>query len=674
MFYLPRQKCPLNERTTMKDEDKSKEYLISELEELRKSEERYQNIIETIEDGYYEVDLSGNNLTFNNSYCEIMGFPREELQGMNYRSYMDEPTPKKTFRVFNGVYKTGKAVKVYDYEIIRKDRTKRTCSISVSLIKDDKGQPSGFRGILRDVTLVKEAEKALRESQDRLALALEGSELGFWDWNLVKGKGIWSSRFLDMLGYGPGEIEADVSAFKRLIHPQDWRHVSKALNDHLRANIPIYETEYRARTKSGDWTWILARGKVVERDRDGTPVRMLGTSLNITERKRAEEERESLRAQLMQAQKMEAIGTLTGGVAHEFNNLLTIVSGYAELLLVEKSDGDQWHPDLQKIIHAAQRGAELVRSLMTFSRKSEMNPVPLNLNHEVEQVQKLLDRTLPKIIEIELNLSDGLKTVEVDSGQVRQVLVNLALNARDAMPDGGKLTIQTNNVGFEEERSSLPPGAKPVDHVQLIVSDTGIGMGRETLDRIFDPFYSTKGLAYKRGLGLAVVHGIIEQHGGHINCKSKPGQGTIFKIYFPVAEARKSDEAPGKPQPAGGTETILLVDDEEDVRDLASRILDGAGYRVITAGDCPGAVEIYDKERKKISLVILDLIMPKMGGRQCLEKLRMIEPTVKMLIASGYSDTESKDELIQAGAKGFVGKPFQMTQLLKTVRDVLDAD
>ncbi|MGO9571804.1 MAG: response regulator, partial [Desulfomonilaceae bacterium] len=246
------------------------------------------------------------------------------------------------------------------------------------------------------------------------------------------------------------------------------------------------------------------------------------------------------------------------------------------------------------------------------------------------------------------------------------------LNARDAMPEGGILTIQTTNI--DQGHFSVPSGAKSGNYVLLTVSDTGSGMDKETLDRIFDPFYSAKGLAYKTGLGLAVVHGIIEQHGGYISCDSKPGKGTTFKIYFPAAVVRKPGALSEEAQPPGGTETILLVDDEEFIRDLAIRFLDHAGYRVIIAEDGRKAVEVYETEKNSISLVILDLIMPKMSGRRCLEELLKVEPKVKVLISSGYSDAENRDELIQVGAKGFVGKPFQMTQLLKTVREVLDSD
>jgi len=307
---------------------------------------------------------------------------------------------------------------------------------------------------------------------------------------------------------------------------------------------------------------------------------------------------------------------------------------------------------------------------LTFSRKSEMNLAPIDLNHEVEQVKKLLDRTLPRPIEIDLNLGVGLKPVAADSGQVRQVLMNLALNARDAMPNGGKLTIQTDNI--DRAGSFLPLAAKPGDCVLLTVSDTGIGMDPETVDRIFEPFYSAKGLAYKTGLGLAVVHGIVEQHGGYITCESKPGQGATFKIYLPAADESKPAVSPEKPQFAGGTETILIVDDEEYIRDLARRILNRAGYRVITAEDGPQALEMFGKERNNISLVILDLIMPKIGGRQLLEQLLQVAPDIKALIATGYSDATNRDELLHAGAKEFVGKPFEMAQLLKAVRGVLD--
>jgi len=606
----------------------------------------------------------------NDAWMRMFGYEKED-------EFIDQPTAilhpsqedyKRVRKILYDNLGPGR-VSEADANLRKKDGSEIAAHIRINFL-DPSDPAKGAISAIADISDRKRSEEELRRSEERLDLALKGANLGLWDWNLKTGRAVWDERALAMGGYKPGEIQPDLRTFKDNTHPEDWPRLVEVLSGHLAGHLSAFDVACRHRSKSGEWRWILSQGKIVAYDKDGTPLRMTGTSLDITERKLAEQERASLRAQLVQAQKMEAIGTLTGGIAHEFNNLLTVVLGYAELLVAEKNEGEAGYQELRRIVHAAQRGAELVRGLLTFSRKSEMNLAPIDLNHEVEQVKKLLDRTLPRLIEIDLNLRDGLKTVAADSGQVRQVLMNLALNARDAMPDGGKLTIQTDNL--DRAGCLLPLAAKPGDCVLLTVSDTGIGMDPETVDRIFEPFYSAKGLAYKTGLGLSVVHGIVEKHRGYITCESQPGQGTTFKVYLPVADKAKPAVAPEKFQAPGGTETILIVDDEEYVRDLASRILNRAGYRVITAEDGPQAMEIYGKERNSISLVILDLIMPKVGGRRLLEQLLQVAPDIKVLIATGYSDATNRDELLHAGAKGFVGKPFEMAQLLKAVRGVLD--
>ncbi len=393
---------------------------------------------------------------------------------------------------------------------------------------------------------------------------------------------------------------------------------------------------------------------------------LIGVILDITDRKLLEE-------QLLQAQKMEAVGTLAGGIAHDFNNLLQVTLGYSELLLAEKREDDPEYADLSKIFQAARSGAELVQRLLTFSRKVEPKPIPLNLNRRILQVEKLLRRTIPKMIDIQMDLSDDLAEVHADPTQMEQVLMNLAVNARDAMPDRGKLTVGTRNVTLDEEYCRIHGEAKPGEYVLLTVSDTGHGMDKATIDHIFEPFYTTKELGRGTGLGLAMIYGIVKQHGGFINCYSEVEHGTTFNIYFPAIESQVEPEVPSSGvMPAFGTETILLVDDEEFVRDLGARILSKAGYSVLTAANGREALDLFEKERTQISLVILDLIMPEMGGKDCLKELRKIDPQLKVLIASGLSADPSMRESPELGAKGFVSKPFRMKELLRQVRKVLD--
>jgi len=411
------------------------------------------------------------------------------------------------------------------------------------------------------------------------------------------------------------------------------------------------------------------------RDARGEHMATLAVVADITARKRSEQERESLREQLLHAQKMEAIGTLTGGIAHEFNNLLTVVSGYTELLLADKGPQDPISSDLRKIASACHRGAELIQKLRIFSRKAEYEFRPMNLNHEVKDAVKLLSNAISKMIEIRCDLADDLGAVRGDSAQIGQLIINLALNGQDAMPEGGKLLIETRKVTLGEEYCSSHVGTRPGEYVLLTVADTGHGMDETTSHRIFEPFFTTRGLAQRSGLGLAVVHGIVEKHGGHIDCESKPGIGTTFKIYLPVLhiEVEQRDAVP-ETIIRVGAETILLVDDEELITDLGKRILARAGYTVLVASNGKDAEDLYKVNKGRISLVILDLVMPGMGGKQCLQELLRIDPLVKVLIASGYTEKARKDELMAAGARGFVTKPFTMTQLLGDVRDILDED
>ncbi len=383
-----------------------------------------------------------------------------------------------------------------------------------------------------------------------------------------------------------------------------------------------------------------------------------------------------LQKQLLQAQKMESLGTLAGGIAHDFNNLLTVIGGYSELLLMDKQEGEPGYDDLYKIIVATRRGAELVKNLLAFGSKVEPQLRPLGLNHEIEQIRKLLTRTIPKMIEIELSLANNLSQIKADPVQIGQVLINLALNAQDAMPNGGKLAIETRNESLDEEYSRTHPLVKPGEYVLLAISDTGHGMDEETLERIFEPFYTTKAVGKGTGLGLAVAYGIVQQHAGFIQCQSEVGCGTRFEIYLPAIEDQVNllEEAPVKVEPIKGSETILLVDDEDFVRELGSRILSGAGFKVLEAANGREASEIYKESQDKIGLVILDLIMPEMGGKQCLEVILRINPKAKVLIASGAGAMETTKDALAGGAKGLLRKPFKMDEILSAVRHVLDSE
>ncbi len=396
---------------------------------------------------------------------------------------------------------------------------------------------------------------------------------------------------------------------------------------------------------------------------------------DIAQRKKSDDERKKLQDQLLQAQKMEAVGTLAGGIAHDFNNSLQGILGYTQILIFEKNKADPDLKLLRQIEKAAMWSSELTRQLLTFSRKMESQLRPLDLNQVVRQLERLLERTLPKMIGIETQLGNDLRIINGDPAQIEQVLMNLSINARDAMPDGGKLAFACGNTILDDNYCKTHVAVNPGEFVRLSISDTGKGMDKQTLAHIFEPFFTTKGTGEGTGLGLAMVYGIVKNHHGHITCESEPGKGTTFRVYFPVIEEtglqgpeQHRETAP----PPHGNETILLVDDEDFLRDLGQRMLTKFGYRVLTAPDGETAVQIFRKQSTQISLVILDLIMPGIGGKNCLDLILKQDPSARVIIASGYSvDGPAKKEL-ESKTKGFISKPFELNQLTRIVRKTLD--
>ena len=383
-----------------------------------------------------------------------------------------------------------------------------------------------------------------------------------------------------------------------------------------------------------------------------------------------------LESQLQYAKKMEAVGTLAGGIAHDFNNHLQGISGYIQLLMM-RGDRDRTEQGwLMQIERSVQRAAALTKQLLIFSRREESRLEPLDLNEVVRQAQKTLARTIPESIVSELRLAADLRPLEGDAVQLEHVLFNLGINAKDAMPDGGRIVIGTRNVRLDEAFCRSHVGVTPGDYVELSFRDTGHGMEQETLERIFEPFYTTKGVGSGIGLGLAIVYGIVQSHRGIILCESSPAAGTTFRIYLPAQEraAAAPEKEARKRADYRGVETIMIVDDEPDILDIGQNTLEQFGYTVLMARSGEEAVEAYSKRGREIDLVILDLGMPGMGGERCLQELLKMNPSVKVLIASGYAATQTVQGILEAGATGFMAKPYRLEDMLKKVREVLDGE
>lgn len=509
----------------------------------------------------------------------------------------------------------------------------------------------------------------LRESEQQYRLVTEYSLA-----NIVMiqdGKFIFAnSRAIETTGFPRHEfVGMDLA---RVVHPEDRERVVEKITRLENQDISREHFEFRCVTRNSDPTWqeMLA----VSIRYKGKPA-VLGHAMDITARKQSEKEQEKLEAALQEAKKMEAVGTLAGGIAHDFNNLLQAIHGYAEVLLLQNRDHHASRRQLENIIGAARRGRELIRQLLTFGRKVETQLHPVDINAQIAEVRELLDHTIPKTIRIETDLSQGLRMVKADPVQIQRALINLVLNAKDAMPQGGRLCLHTSGVLLNGQCERSHPGVTPGHYVLLTVEDTGCGMEHGVKEHIFEPFYTTKPPGQGTGLGLAMVYGTVRQWGGAISCESQIGRGTTFEILLPTVEdVDLLEEPPDDDGVVGGHETILLVDDEPLVRDLGATMLSMVGYTVLTANDGKRAIDVYAERKEEISLVILDVVMPEMGGSQCLKALVNMEPRVKVLLSSGYhAEGDEFDEAVNL-ARGFITKPYDMKRILTIVRETIDCD
>ncbi len=522
--------------------------------------------------------------------------------------------------------------------------------------------------VVLDVTERRQAQEALQRSEERLRIALEGNSEGVWDWDIRKGPAVFSAGYSRMLGYEPEEFAKDYDSWRALVHPDDIGRVDRAHAEHIYENKK-FRVELRMRKKNGDWCWILSRGTVVERDSEGRAVRMIGTHIDITEQKLAEAENVRLQEQLLQAQKLESVGRLAGGIAHDFNNLLTVINGYSDLLLRALPQDDPNREIITEIRAVGLRAAGLTRQLLAFSRKQILHPQPLIIDATLHGMQHMIARLLGEDVQLKMTLGAGDAAIFVDPGQFDQVLMNLVVNARDAMPDGGTLTIETQEPDIDQPGQAEGP---PRSWVALEVTDTGMGMDQATRAHLFEPYFTTKATGKGSGLGLSTIHGIIVQSGGHVQVESAPGVGTTFRVYFPKMEGPISlplniEETTD----LFGTETVLVVEDEAEVRRYTVAALKAYGYRVRTAENAKAALLVAEREGERIDLVLTDVVMPNMSGRDLAARLAQLRPSLKVLYMSGYSsDIIARRGLLEDGIT-LLEKPFSPEQLAVKVREVL---
>ncbi|MCL4297881.1 MAG: PAS domain S-box protein [Anaerolineae bacterium] len=635
-------------------------------EALRESEERYRTLVHTLPDAIVVTDSDGNITYISPATLHFYDYETEnEVLGRNILEWVHVTYHQQALDHLEIVL-AGGSIAHKEYLLLKKDGATFFGEVSASCLKNSQDEVMSIILVMRDISERKQAEEQLLFQANLLqnvSDAIVATDLNFviTGWNLAA-EALYGRPVREVIGQPVHEIlQTEIPH----VQPEQMRQ--------RLFERGIWKGEVIQKHKDGTALNILASVSLIK-DSTGKPMGAVGALRDITERKQAEQAQAKLEEQLRQAQKMESIGRLAGGVAHDFNNLLTVIQGYCGLMQAQIPGESPLLEDLKQIQRAAERATALTRHLLAFSRKQILAPTPLDLNSLVTNLHKMLERLIGEDITLSTVLQPDLWTITADPGQIEQVIMNLAVNARDAMPTGGRLTIETSNVQLDENylRTQLEAPSGPC--VMLTVTDTGYGMDESTRAQIFEPFFTTKELGKGTGLGLATAYGIIKQSGGDITVYSEPGQGAAFRIYLPAGETTVNGLPVPQATPVtrGGNETILLVEDEETVRKLARTALEGKGYTILEASDGGAALSLFEQHQGLIDLMVTDVVMPQMSGRELAEQLKVLQPQLKVLFMSGYTDDAIVRHGLLTAEVEYLSKPFSLNSLASKVREVLD--
>ncbi len=644
--------------------------LISHINERKKAEETTQlayaelrQVFHTAADGIRLIDNENNILRVNETFARMSGFSKEEARGK--KCYEVFPGPQcHTERCSLKRIMNGEEHIEFEAIRIRRDGTGIPCIVTATAFRDPSGKFIGIVEDFKDITIRKSAEIALKKSEEKLNAMLSSIN----DYIVMIDKGfniIWAN---DIAKETFGQNIIGEKCYSVFFERTECCENQPCFVARAFADSKPHENDIDITTKDGKSLYFHCTSNVALRDKEGEPSGVLVISRDITESKRLER-------QLLQAQKMEAIGQLAGGIAHDFNNILTAIVGYGHLLQSElaMNSSEEVKEYVDYILKSAKRAANLTHALLAFSRTQIIHTKPVNINEIILVLEKLLVRVIGEDIELVTNLIGEDLIVMADTTQIEQVLMNLATNARDAMPDGGSLIIRTSRAKIDEEVSNVYGFGRTGEYALISVEDTGEGMDEKTKERIFDPFFTTKEVGKGTGLGLAMVYGIVKQHDGFINVYSEIGKGTTFKIYLPLIESKPQQERMIEQiKVSGGNETIFIIEDDIHVRDLTKIILERAGYKVLEASDGQEAINIFRERPNGVDLVILDVIMPRKNGKEVYDELKKIKPDIKVLFTSGYTSDIVHRKGILKEKQNFILKPVSPHTLLKTVRSILD--
>ncbi len=613
-------------------------------------------------------DRQGRFLLVNRGFERLFGMKRHKVLGRTARQIFGPRQVEVLQASERQVLESGEML-VVDERLEGPEGTQVYLSVKFPL-RDSNGRIIGVGVVSTNITERVEVELALKESEELYRAVFESIPDSLVITRLQDGLCLMANpNFCALSGYSLQEVlNKSILHLELCLDPRDRKRLLVALE----RDGEVRNQAMRFRNRSGQPVDALVSASRLRYQGQDC---LLAVARDITAQKRMERENRSLEAQLIQAQKMEALGLLAGGVAHDFNNLLQAAQGY--LVLHSQENNPRRRKEyLDKISHILARGIELVGRLLTFGRKSGGEHRLLDLNQVVNEALDIVAPSIPGRIRLERRLSPGLWPVQADPGQLEQVILNLVSNALDAMPGGGELRVETANVELDQDYARTHLEVEPGRYVLLAVSDTGQGMSPETLQRIFEPFFTTKKPGKGTGLGLSTVYGIVQDHGGHLECRSQPGQGSEFRIYLPASKATPEDrgrgDEQGKEKGQGEGGTVLLVDDEPAVLEVAQIALEMAGYRVLSATSGRQALECYQEQGEEIDLVILDLGLPDLDGWACLQELRSLDDQVRVLVSSGQIGEELEARVERVGAAGFLAKPYRLEQLLARVREALE--
>lgn len=642
--------------------------------ELKKSEDNIRRIVDLIPHQICVRDSQGHIELANTTVSDEFATSVEKLTGSYFADFHPSKCVAEEALADDREVILEQSARI-NVEGFSEDENgeKRWFSISkVPFTREDDNEQL-ILSIKQDITKQKQAELMVRKSAERLQLALEGADLGLWDWNLKTGVAHYSHRFYTMLGYDIGDVAKDITFWEKLVHPEDLERVRIEFVDYLGQMGSNWTIEYRLRKKDGSYRWITNHGKVVECDRCGNPVRAAGTHLDITESVEAAREKLRLEAQLSQARKMEAIGTLAGGIAHDFNNILTAIMGFSELTKNDLQEGTRAKENISKVLSAGNRAKDLVKNILAFSRKSNEERSPVQLQRLLVDVVNLMRATLPSTIDIKLNVDGKCGQIRADHNQIHQILMNLCTNSAQAMNEtGGLLELSVESQELSVKDVKIEPETGPGPFLHISVADNGPGIESSIIDRIFDPYFTTKDVGKGSGMGLAIVKGIVRSHDGFVRVESESGKGTVFHLYFPEIFEPEVDEEKSDRVLEHGNETLLIIDDEQMIVDVNKMLFTQLGYKVVATIDPLEGLELFTSGAGAFDLVITDQTMPKLTGEELAQKMLELQPDIPIILCTGYSAKMSEAKCHEMGIAKLVAKPVDTAYLTHLVRQIID--